>query len=767
MMPKHIRIALLAASITFVVGFGAMFLLYRTGSWPAGLRGLYSYKSATYGDGLLVPLLIAILINTYLSLPHYYRDARTLIFAAVPGIFIGAISQWLWLQNPNPSLNWTLPTPHTFNYAGWYHAGFLIMVSGFISSLTIGILVGFRRLARQSPSDFHRMATSPWVTILAADVVSFLALLSADNRSSASSSSRTETFAVIFIALALIVLLAGLIVGRPILILSRNLYVGAIGAIGVAVLLMSVTKYGLQWYEIGLALLIAMSGSIMTRSDVGPFLVALSMCASFSWVLLALALPHYRSSLTYAIDIVLLGAVAVSVPVVQARSTKQLWSWLKCAFAPELVVICYLITRWFFRSGTQGVSVGVGALLGALTIGVANHVKRDFAVITHTERLQPPSDEIRTRQLWFRSWGHFAGLAVASVPIVAYFTITGPDSTSVPPHDRTAASFRLVLIGTAVGLGCVVVATAVILSAVQAGKLMRRKRFENVGGPALGYRRYFSQSLLILGATLQFVVYIYAITRNFTSSSPLTSAIAALISALLTLWVFESIIANTCSLQGWRSSMFPRVVSCLVALNAGACCFYVIRFGIISVDGKPLALPIATRSLLLLFQIVILSILTSIIVLTSKPAPHRNTQYPEYFGVVQDELLVIALVILAGILPVYVWSKLSLSINSMLDAFGYCVPLLVPFGLLFYMAIEENRKHLGAEIASTSALSVYDTSMAATGRRELIKPLAAHIRFQNLFALILVVLSVVPLLTLANRDNPVTEYWQVLRQSFW
>jgi hypothetical protein len=135
--------------------------------------------------------------------------------------------------------------------------------------------------------------------------------------------------------------------------------------------------------------------------------------------------------------------------------------------------------------------------------------------------------------------------------------------------------------------------------------------------------------------------------------------------------------------------------------------------------------------------------------------------------VVQDELLVIALVILAGILPVYVWSKLSLSINSMLDAFGYCVPLLVPFGLLFYMAIEENRKHLGAEIASTSALSVYDTSMAATGRRELIKPLAAHIRFQNLFALILVVLSVVPLLTLANRDNPVTEYWQVLRQSFW
>jgi hypothetical protein len=83
------------------------------------------------------------------------------------------------------------------------------------------------------------------------------------------------------------------------------------------------------------------------------------------------------------------------------------------------------------------------------------------------------------------------------------------------------------------------------------------------------------------------------------------------------------------------------------------------------------------------------------------------------------------------------------------------------------MAIEENRKHLRAETLRTSALSASDLSAEAVGRRDLIGPLSAHIKFQNLFALILVIFTVVPLATLVNRDNPVTEYWTVARQTLF
>jgi hypothetical protein len=171
--------------------------------------------------------------------------------------------------------------------------------------------------------------------------------------------------------------------------------------------------------------------------------------------------------------------------------------------------------------------------------------------------------------------------------------------------------------------------------------------------------------------------------------------------------------------------------------------------------------------LILLLQVVILCTLTSVVALGSAPTPSRNTQYPEYFGVLQDEFLASALVILAGLLPIYVWSELGLSVHSALNVFGYCVPLLVPFGLLFYMAIEENRKHLRAEASRTNALSASDLSAEAAGRRKLIEPLSVHVKFQNLFALILVIFTVVPLATLANRDNPVTEYWNVVRQTLF
>jgi hypothetical protein len=762
---RYIYVALLAAFATFIAGFGAMSLLYFAGSWPAGLRGLYSFKSATYGDALLIPLMVGILVRTYLLLQNSDDDRVFLLYWAIPGVAIGIFTQWLWLRNPHPALNWTLPAPHTFNIAGWYHAAFLTLISGLLSSLTIGILVGLRRLRRRNASDYRRIATSPWVVVVAASAAEFLVLLNADNTGSNSSSSGPGTFAVACAAVFLVVLVAALILGRPALELSRNLYVGAVGAIGMTTCIESIVKYDFALYEIGLAILIAVSGSIMIRSAVAIPLVTLSIWATFGWVMLTLSLRHTHYPLRYISEVVVLIIVAVSIPLAQARKWPQFWSWLKCALAPEVVIICYLLTRWFFQSGTGGVSNGVGWLLAALTLGIANHVKRDFAAITHAERMEHQGNEARTRQLWVRSWTHFTCLALAGVPVVAYFTVAGPYGSAALSHATTVTGFRAIFIVVSVSLGCAIIATVIVLSNSQGRRLARRARFEDVGEPIHNGWSQLSRTLIISGSVLQCTVCVYVIASNLTSAYLLASVLSALISVLFGLWVHESFMANTCSLQGRRGHRISRLIGLLVALSAGLTCLYVMRFGVISGNHGPLALSVASRSLLLLFQVAVMCVLASIVVLASDASPRRNTEYPEYFGVLQDEFLVTALVILTGVLPVYVWSQLGLSVHSVLDVLGYCVPLLVPFGLLFYMAIEENRKHLKAETAVTEALTSSDVSPEAVARRHLLRPLTVHIRFQNMFALVLVILSIVPLLTLFNRDNPVTEYWQVLRQS--
>ncbi|WKV75326.1 hypothetical protein AW27_029645 [Streptomyces sp. PCS3-D2] len=51
------------------------------------------------------------------------------------GSLLGSWTQVQWLRDDAPVLNWTLPRPHHFNAAGWYHAAFLIAMSGVVAAL--------------------------------------------------------------------------------------------------------------------------------------------------------------------------------------------------------------------------------------------------------------------------------------------------------------------------------------------------------------------------------------------------------------------------------------------------------------------------------------------------------------------------------------------------------------------------------------------------------------------------------------------------------
>lgn len=117
--------AAIAAAGTFAAGFGTMRVLYAGAEHPPELKGLFAYRAATWGDAILLPTMAGSLSVSISQLAPARQERAIAGLAGVFGLAAGALSQVGWLMDPHPGLNWTLPRPHHFTAAGWYHAAFL------------------------------------------------------------------------------------------------------------------------------------------------------------------------------------------------------------------------------------------------------------------------------------------------------------------------------------------------------------------------------------------------------------------------------------------------------------------------------------------------------------------------------------------------------------------------------------------------------------------------------------------------------------------
>ncbi len=137
----HRRVAypLLTSIGTFGTGFGALYLLWRSGRWP-GTPGLFDYASATWGDGLLLPLSAGALVYAATVLPATDVDRQRFVAAGAAAGALGLATQVVSLVDPQPRTDWTLPGPHRFNAAGWYHAAYLVGTSGLFGGLSAVVL---------------------------------------------------------------------------------------------------------------------------------------------------------------------------------------------------------------------------------------------------------------------------------------------------------------------------------------------------------------------------------------------------------------------------------------------------------------------------------------------------------------------------------------------------------------------------------------------------------------------------------------------------
>lgn len=147
------KAALIAGSI-LEAGFLVLLGLWLTReSWSdhdlTYLPGLFDYPSATLGDGLLLPLSAGLILAGLMSLPRTPRDRSVGVGFASAGAVVAATVQFLWLRDDDPGLNWTLPEPHLFNLAGWWHAVYFVAVASYFAA-TVALVAWRAHSARRT-----------------------------------------------------------------------------------------------------------------------------------------------------------------------------------------------------------------------------------------------------------------------------------------------------------------------------------------------------------------------------------------------------------------------------------------------------------------------------------------------------------------------------------------------------------------------------------------------------------------------------------------
>lgn len=170
-----------AAVVIFCLGFGALNVFSALGLGDPRLPGLYSFRAATVGDGILLPVLAYALVRAADPRgPASRFQTRLSAAGGVLGVLAGAGVQAGALMDPDARLDWTFPALHDYNLPGWYHAVFLIAASGFFAQRLALLLAQTREEARDSTALALRRVQSVGILAVLIPGLAFLGLLEED-----------------------------------------------------------------------------------------------------------------------------------------------------------------------------------------------------------------------------------------------------------------------------------------------------------------------------------------------------------------------------------------------------------------------------------------------------------------------------------------------------------------------------------------------------------------------------------------------------------
>ena len=745
------------------LGFGVLSVMYAIGHWTV-LPGLFWFRSATWGDGLLLPLAGGMLLHVARSLQRGRRDWLAGFSGAALGAVAGAIVLWQWKRDSKPTLNWTLPRPHFFNVAGWYHAIFLCACSALFAGLYFVVLVRFRRVNSAHPKEFSSKVTSlPWI-ICWASLIGFAGLVAVDSTRSISVAAAASLYSlaaaavICFLPVLLIargsrilvigsILLASMLAAAPVSLSANRAPVGAGSALLIAVAIGCALSFGAAdpaaaAPKIGSWVRLEMLGALAILVTLG---VVPTLNPHFSIVDAALSLAGAALALVL-LKLLIAGMRERTDPLPTVRPIRILFYSMT---PPWVMMVLAVIAVWSAEKPDINTNVGSGILLLA-SIVVVNLLSPMLRNTYHEFVLaEEASTGIGTISEDQRRRGRIAaqavaGMALAGVCSLLLLTAAFAGAYGFQPGvARNSVTF---------GIVAAAVATTVLLGLT----ILVSRRSGRPSGRAFCF--------LAVAAS------IWAAVCAANVSLRGHDWFNALLVVLVGIWTAESLRWNCGILQRNKLDRTQWVIAFLVGLSISAAMLWATTAGL-RWHGKPVTvywslLPFGLVSLV--GSLLIYAVGTTCF---EKPKQGRGTNYGPIAGILQDQGLITLMALIVIWLPSIVFDHIPGDVKG--RYIGIALTLLgfmLLFGSIYNWILRYNSRHAAfrkyhlhpsgpwpdrkrfplvpRQAAQDRAFlrCLVSNCDVPVSDREWADSLESCIVFQNLLSLVMVVISVIPLL---------------------
>lgn len=711
------RRALGVALALLAFGFVALNILTAVGAGQQGLPGLYTFRSATIGDGVLLPLLAYSLIRSAdIRYAWLKQNKKIVLSGTVVACLAGAALQVDWLVNPHPRLNWTLPAPHRFNFPGWYHAGFLVAACGFFAGAAVAAFLRIRQETRVAPGSGEARVRSVGILGVLMPGPAFAALLVTDNAPARQHLPWVSVVVVLAVALILIFVLCWSI-GRP------NLRWGVIAGIASVIPAISLfalfpqgpmTGYMTLLPAVSAGLVgIASSSALHVRPGIDRLLLAapIGLCAAGPVYAVSSQESATLSSLMAGcaagialllIELVLLRALLVDVAV-RVRIVVA----LPLALSP--IIALGLAGRYFAREQENANSYGniTGAVSAALLLAVtAWAVRILFDPVIEAEKAVAPA-----RELSALKWRAYLAISTTYAAALLAFTafISGTTSASNWTNGRGGDYGTLMLLAAGLLTVCILLW----------GTAAARRTAVRPDGTAPPVHTFVAAAACLVWACIM----MKGLSSGYSNWKQLAlSIIVALVSGL---FVLEGVIGNTAYLQNlgvdWQVLTVGGCSSLAVALTTAW-----MTGPALAPAGSVNAIGYSLTSLAVGVTACALIPFVAARSLSGASPTHQYTMAKPLAGVLQDCFMVTLLAVSAAWAP----NLFLAHVKSVSAWWGVVFSHLALLSAAYVYVMHNNVEHVEREKQRRAALG---TPMP-TDQQKAQDALARHIRRQNYLA---------------------------------
>ena len=116
-MKRSIFVGIFSGLIVFFSGFAVMYLLWIRIGNPLNLPGFFSYKAATIGDGICLPIMIGSMVAfNHRNKTNGVLGRKVSLVLMLFASLVAVGMQASWLLRDDTVLNWSIPIPVSYTH---------------------------------------------------------------------------------------------------------------------------------------------------------------------------------------------------------------------------------------------------------------------------------------------------------------------------------------------------------------------------------------------------------------------------------------------------------------------------------------------------------------------------------------------------------------------------------------------------------------------------------------------------------------------------